>query len=290
MVAKHSNLIFDVGMHEGQDTDFYLKKGFNVVAFEANPELLRLGKARFRDAIHRGRLLLVEGAIVDETLLSSGKSSVPFYVNHDISAWGTIDRSWAQRNEASGTKSKLIEVPIVDFASCVERFGIPRYLKVDIEGADLVCLKALLRFTCKPDYVSIESEKVVFDRLVQEMDLLTELGYDKFKAIQQGDVTKQHPPSPPLEGDGVSYKFEAGASGLFGEETPGVWKSKAGILFEYKRIFSLYKLVGDASPARRNAIGRLLIKVASKMLGRPIPGWYDTHARHSSFLLPYRPP
>ena len=32
-------LIFDIGMNNGNDTDFYLAKGFHVVAVEANPFL-----------------------------------------------------------------------------------------------------------------------------------------------------------------------------------------------------------------------------------------------------------
>jgi hypothetical protein len=31
------DLIYDVGLHLGEDSEFYLKKGFNVVAVEANP-------------------------------------------------------------------------------------------------------------------------------------------------------------------------------------------------------------------------------------------------------------
>lgn len=31
--AKDTNLIYDVGLHHGQDTDFYLKRGYRVVAF-----------------------------------------------------------------------------------------------------------------------------------------------------------------------------------------------------------------------------------------------------------------
>ena len=30
------NLVFDIGMHLGADTEFYLKKGFNVIGFEAS--------------------------------------------------------------------------------------------------------------------------------------------------------------------------------------------------------------------------------------------------------------
>lgn len=33
-------LIFDVGLHKDEDTHFYLKKGFNVAAFETNPSLI----------------------------------------------------------------------------------------------------------------------------------------------------------------------------------------------------------------------------------------------------------
>jgi FkbM family methyltransferase len=32
-------LIYDVGAHKGEDTKFYLAKGFSVVAIEASPEL-----------------------------------------------------------------------------------------------------------------------------------------------------------------------------------------------------------------------------------------------------------
>ena len=45
------NLIFDVGMHKGEDTDFYLKKGFNVIGFEADPELIVHCQNRFKNEI-----------------------------------------------------------------------------------------------------------------------------------------------------------------------------------------------------------------------------------------------
>ena len=44
---KKQNLIFDVGLHKGEDTDFYLKKGFSVVAFEADPDLVAACQERF---------------------------------------------------------------------------------------------------------------------------------------------------------------------------------------------------------------------------------------------------
>ncbi len=42
-----ANLIYDLGSHNGQDSEFYLKKGFIVVAVEANPTLCDGLKLRF---------------------------------------------------------------------------------------------------------------------------------------------------------------------------------------------------------------------------------------------------
>jgi hypothetical protein len=49
------DLIYDVGFHVGEDTEFYLKKGYRVLAVEANPELCARGQMRFADAIRDHR-------------------------------------------------------------------------------------------------------------------------------------------------------------------------------------------------------------------------------------------
>lgn len=51
---KRPNLIIDVGMHNGQDTAFYLAKGFDVVALEANPVLVDAARIRFASEIESG--------------------------------------------------------------------------------------------------------------------------------------------------------------------------------------------------------------------------------------------
>ena len=51
--VTRNDLIIDVGMHDGTDTAFYLAKGFNVVAIEANPGLVRCGSETLRFADQR---------------------------------------------------------------------------------------------------------------------------------------------------------------------------------------------------------------------------------------------
>jgi len=39
-VALVEDLVYDVGLHKGEDSAYYLAKGYCVVAFEANPDLV----------------------------------------------------------------------------------------------------------------------------------------------------------------------------------------------------------------------------------------------------------
>ena len=46
-------LVYDVGMHKGEDSDYYLK-GFDVIRFEADPDLAAQCRSRFSDEIKSG--------------------------------------------------------------------------------------------------------------------------------------------------------------------------------------------------------------------------------------------
>ena len=154
------DLIYDVGMHKGEDTEFYLKKGFRVIAVEAMPSFCAEVKDRLSADVTAQRLTIVSGAIAERP------GTIPFYVNPN-SVWGTTQQSWSERNERLGLKSSgVIEVPALDFADLLRKHGVPHYLKVDIEGADLLCLEALKGGDLRPRHISIESNKVSWPELL----------------------------------------------------------------------------------------------------------------------------
>lgn len=275
--SKDPRLIFDVGLHQGQDSDFYLKKGFRVVAFEADPENAEFCRQRFAAEIADGRLAIVEGAITEEFGYDGDAGSVRFYRNEDHSLWGSTSEDWAVRNIVMGTKNEIISVKAVDLAAEIEKYGVPFYLKADIVGSEMICLRALAKFANRPDYVSIRSEKVIFRRIEAEFELFEQLGYDRFKAIKQDFANI----NPELQSDAgkVIYTFEEGASGPFGEETGGEWKQADAVLRDYRRIFVKYWLFGDYSYLIQTKRGRSFIQKLERLTRRSIPGWYDTHAK-----------
>ena len=276
-------LIYDVGLHLGEDTEYYLKKGFDVVAFEADPELISKCKARFSKEISSGQLTIVEGAIVEKEQVK--EKAVSFYQNKDLSVLNTVVQDRSTKYEEHGSNTTIIEVPTINFSECLEKYGIPYYLKIDIEGMDIVCLKALLDFEKKPAYLSMESEKIDFKKLTNEFELLEKLGYNSYQIINQADISSLNEPENTKEGQFVDYEFKMGASGLFGSDFQTNWMTKQKALKTYKKIFYSYQLWGDDSKIKNYMVTELLRKIFSVFSGRPmhtLPGWFDTHAKHTS--------
>ena len=95
-----ATLIFDVGAHCGEDTEFYLKKGFRVIAVEANPVLCEQLVQKFGPFLADGRLVLVNKAV------SNVAGRVKFYVNTRTTVWGTLASEWVERNVKSGRSAR----------------------------------------------------------------------------------------------------------------------------------------------------------------------------------------
>jgi FkbM family methyltransferase len=246
--------IFDIGLHTGQDTAFYLALGFKVVALEANPELIAQARARYGREVEEGQLVLVEGCIAepDET-----KAETEFWVNEDDSALSSFDSSIAGR---MGHRLRRHLVMSVTMAELLKEHGTPHYAKIDIEGADQFCCNDLDPQDL-PQYLSTElSDFSCFSRLHQ-------LGYVQFKVIEQRHLTALSERIPINErlltnmcrnlsdrnllkriGRRISrwllpiadayvktsrakprsqripeWAFPEGSSGPFGEESPGEW-------------------------------------------------------------------
>lgn len=206
-------LIIDLGMNNGDDTSYYLAKGYDVVAVEANPRLGEAARARFAEEIASDRLCLVESAIWRE----SGR--VKFFINDDNDHWSSLDIGWAGRDQSA---CREVDVESITLHQLFERVGVPFYLKIDVEGVDHIVLEQLASEPVKPAYVSVEDCRFGFDYI----ETLAGAGYDGFKLLDQSTV-------PALRDDALGYTFPAGASGPFGDDVPGLWLSKDEMITAY---------------------------------------------------------
>jgi FkbM family methyltransferase len=266
-----SDLIFDVGMHLGEDTDLYLKKGFRVVAFEANSKLVQRCEARFSDAIASGRLEIVHGAVAPGTV-----SRLPFYVNTIEPQWGTLSLEWVIRNARRGAPSQTVEVRRIDIVEYFRQHGVPYYLKIDIEGSDSAAARCVEESEDRPKFISIETEINNFGRALQEIEILYSLGYRKFKPVQQKNIEGTKVVLQSRDGTPFEHVFERGASGAFGDDLPGEWLDYKGCRRAYHAIFAKYWIVGHRSPFYRRRWLAAAQECIERMIG--IAGWHDLHA------------
>jgi len=261
-------LIIDVGMHIGKDTEFYLKKGFDVVAIEANPTLVDTVQTKLAQYISKGRL------VIHNVAIAPYEGEIDFYINDKHDDWGTISKEFAERNERFGSSHSVIKVKCTTFRKILRDTGIPYYLKIDVEGADTLCLQELLSIPARPKYVSVEAGLTSFEETFNELSLLWQLGYREFKIVNQALNSRVLCPNPPLEGDYVDYRFDGQCSGPFGEEAPGKWIHIEETFLRYRRLLLEQRYFGADGKLYKTAFHRLY----EKLKGAPA-GWYDFHAR-----------
>lgn len=131
-------LVFDVGANVGAWTDALHALGCRVVAVEPQPDC-----AAVIAAAHRGDrgVDVVEVAIAD----APGDTSL-FLAAHSEQA--SISVAWMQSmidhgGVAAGTWHRSVSVPVRTLEQLIARFGVPDYVKLDVEGAEPAALRGL---------------------------------------------------------------------------------------------------------------------------------------------------
>lgn len=275
-----SKMVFDLGAHHGEDSLYYLRKGYRVIAVEANPNCADRIRATFAAEISSGHLTLVQAA-----LWHRGDRKIPFYVNQRVSVWGTVVPSWAERNKKLGANSDAIQVRTITIPQLLKQFGIPYYIKIDIEGFDLAVLRQLARYatshreftSCR--YLSWESSKTRLADLVEEYDLADQMGFRKFAIVPQHLISGLAPALIKRRGKPITHPWAAGSSGPFGKGLSQAYLERLDSIQLYQNIFFKYQLYGDSSalPERFNKrMATSLTREIEKHFGPA--GWYDTHA------------
>jgi FkbM family methyltransferase len=244
------NLVFDIGMHNGADTEKYLDRGFRVVAVEANPRFVEAGRNRFSTAVSDGQLIIENCAIFNR------EGTTTFWVNDEKDEWSALDRTVGGR---LGTKCHEIRVPCTRLSTLFKKHGVPFFLKSDIERGDRYGLEDLIPSDL-PRYIAVEAHE--FSYLL----VLWMRGYRKFKIVDQMRLNSKFPlfsnenlHSRVLKrafwyADRVKTKFgknlryEPGSSGPFGEETKGTWLSFEDAAYDFLHYSKNYTRRGTMDP------------------------------------------
>ena len=129
------DLVFDVGANRGDKTWAFKQMAKKIVSFEPDEECFEVLRTRYAN----------DKSICLEKLALGDKEQVgKFFVEKDGSAYNTLnekERDWL----VSIRKQKIREVlvPVSTLDKMILKYGIPNFLKIDVEGGELAVFNGL---------------------------------------------------------------------------------------------------------------------------------------------------
>ena len=135
-------LVFDIGANIGNKSKLFAGLGSPVIALEPDQTNYDSLIRRFRS---KKQIRVLPLAV------SHSKGVAKFYMLEPGSAYNTLNLKWketledpqANRWHDSRNFQKEVEVPTTTIDALIDEFGIPEFIKIDVEGNELSCIQGL---------------------------------------------------------------------------------------------------------------------------------------------------
>jgi FkbM family methyltransferase len=146
------DLVFDVGANIGDKAAQYLARGARVVCFEPQPNLAAHVRSRFPP----------ERVAVEAVALGSEPGTLTLSVCDAAPPISTFSERWRTQGRfaANYTWNRAIPVPVETLDRAIERYGVPRFCKIDVEAFEPQVLAGLstgiplLSFECHDEMMA----------------------------------------------------------------------------------------------------------------------------------------
>jgi len=140
---ERTALVFDIGAYDGHKTEAFLTFSQAVVCCEPDKKNLEILRARFKSKKKR---VQIEPVAVSDT-----SGFLNYYVHHAGSAFNTISPQWKALLESDQQEkwnetirfSDIRRVESTTLDALIEKYGLPSFIKIDVEGAESRVLAGL---------------------------------------------------------------------------------------------------------------------------------------------------
>ena len=178
---KSGDLVFDVGANVGSRSKLFLNIGAKVVAFEPQPELCEHLTQHLR--LHKRFTIM-------PTALGSNLSVVKLKIS-DAHVLSSMSNRWIKSTTQSGrfasyNWNKSIDVKVDTLDNMLTKFGVPRFVKIDVEGYELEVLQGLSR---PVKHLSLEFTSEDVDNFKKCLRRINEIGKYIFQ-FSEGETLK----------------------------------------------------------------------------------------------------
>lgn len=139
-----NDLCFDIGANIGERTDIFLKLGAKVITVEPQESCVKVLKKKY----HNNKLIVIK-----EQALGSNKRISRLNICDETTECSTLSEEFVSTySRVSGFHwNKTIEIEVNTLDNLIEQFGIPKLIKLDVEGYESEVFKGLstnVKFMC----------------------------------------------------------------------------------------------------------------------------------------------
>ncbi len=178
-LLSHGDLAFDVGANMGSRSKAFLMLGAQVVAFEPQQECINYLQAATG---HHPDFTLVAKALGDR------ESEMEMRVS-DEHVLSTLSTSWQKATQESGRfgdarwdRSQVVTVTTL--AHAIEKFGVPKFVKIDVEGYEYDVVSTL---SCPIDCISVEFTSEYLENTLRCVEHFETLANDNVYQLSMGE-------------------------------------------------------------------------------------------------------
>jgi FkbM family methyltransferase len=142
--VKPGDLVFDIGAHVGDRVAAFRRLGARVVAAEPQPAFARLLRLMYgRDGTVLIRQAAVGRTVGETDLLINVDNPTVSTASHAFVQSARGARGWARERW-----SKSIRVPLTTLDALIGEFGVPSFIKLDVEGFEFATIQRPVALAC----------------------------------------------------------------------------------------------------------------------------------------------
>ena len=165
---KNGDVVFDVGANIGTKTDLFLSHGAKVVCFEPQPDCVKVLWQKYGKN---------KNVIIVEKGLAGTNGEMQLSICSHANTISTFSDDWKKGRFAGYKWDKSINVEVTTLDDVVQKYGCPKYVKIDVEGFEHQVLSGL---SIQIPYISFEFTIEFLDNARHCVTLLEKLGYKYF--------------------------------------------------------------------------------------------------------------
>ena len=159
------DLFFDIGAHLGDKSQQFLKKKLKTIMLEPLPECVKKLKIKFSK---NKNIKIIQKAVGRKS------GNMKLEINSKTPTISTMAKHWKSGRFLQEKWDKEINVEITTIDELIKIYGVPNYIKVDVEGFEL---DVLLGLTQKAGIISFEFTSEFLDQAISCLNHLKKIGY-----------------------------------------------------------------------------------------------------------------